>query len=202
MSSEELGFGTDPNSPGDGGGPRRRDRPRTAVLVVGAVTAVLVGLGLGALIASWRGGTPDASPTGASASSTLPSASATSVSPTAPRTTAPSKSPARTVTKSPTATHIPAPTGFVDAPWTTSGSDFGFLRSAGLLSGGQVRVTFDRAQWLTGKAYDDYVKAHGAPDNDYVIVNTSKRLRTFVLPKGAPLSGSAILVGGRPRTRR
>jgi hypothetical protein len=53
------------------------------------------------------------------------------------------------------------------------------------------RITVDYVQILTGKAAADAATAAGAespPPNDYFIVNTSTKLRTFSLPKSASVT--------------
>jgi hypothetical protein len=86
----------------------------------------------------------------------------------------------------------PGPVPHIDRPWD-AGLDFGFLTAARIDRQGRLVVTFDRAQMLSGKAYDDYVAKHGRPENDYVIVNASHRLRTFRVSGSATLYGNQIL---------
>jgi len=80
---------------------------------------------------------------------------------------------------------------FVQKPWA-AGLDFGFVTAARIDTRGLV-ITFDRAQMLSGKAYRDHVAKHGTPENDYVILNTSTKTRTFRVPATATMYGNQLL---------
>jgi hypothetical protein len=83
-------------------------------------------------------------------------------------------------TKTPTVTTVTNACLFTNVLWNPSGTH---------------RVTVDYVQILTGKAAADAATAAGQespPPNDYFIVNSSKKLRTFLLPKTADIT---ILVG-------
>jgi hypothetical protein len=62
-------------------------------------------------------------------------------------------------------------------------------------NGDRIRLTFNRASFYYG---DEATEKNGGtpPDNDYLIEDTNKRVRTFTLLDGAALQGSAQLGGG------
>lgn len=177
--------------------------PRSrAAVAAAAVLAVVAGVVVGWTAMRLGGSATTSSPSSSvtpSSSETNPS-SGTGTSPTTMSPTTMSPSATTPATGAPgtgaPATTVKAPTGYVPEPWDHPGGDFGFITAASLNGDGSVRITFDRAQWLTGQAYDDWVAVHGPPDNDYVIVNENTKLRTFTLPAGASLSGSIQLVPG------
>jgi hypothetical protein len=133
-----------------------------------------------------------ASPRGAAASTAKPTTNAgapvTLPAPQSPEAVPPPPAPPPATAGARTVPHV-------DAPWDAS-LDFGFLRSARTDGRGQLVVTFDRAQWLTGKAYDDHVARHGRPENDYVVVNASHRVRTLRVSAAATLYGNQLLGPG------
>jgi hypothetical protein len=80
---------------------------------------------------------------------------------------------------------------------TSSGTDFGFIRSWTAKTG-TIYLRFDRAVLLTGKAADAASAAHGhespAP-NDYYIQNDNPRLREVAIVDQAKVIGSQQLTG-------
>ena len=102
-----------------------------------------------------------------------------------PTTAAPSASASATVavTASATATAtVPA----------VGSKDFGFFTKV-LSSGRPVRLSFDRALFLTGAAADRASAAHGGESpvpNDYYIVNDNRLLRTLELAPDVQVLGS------------
>lgn len=157
---------------------------RVVLLAVAAVLLVIAGGTFGALIG--RGQDDDAAPL------TSPTASPTATSTSSPG--APTGEPTQEPTQQPSA--VAAPTAPVDEPWAWPGSDFALLVGAELTPSGDASLTFDRAQWLTGEAYDAWVAEHGPPENDYVIVNENPRLRTVTVPADALFVGSIVIVEG------
>jgi hypothetical protein len=80
---------------------------------------------------------------------------------------------------------------------TSSGSDFGFIRSW-YAKGGTIYLRFDRAVLLTGKAADAASAAHGGESpvpNDFYIQNDNPRLRDLVILDQATVVGSQQLTG-------
>jgi hypothetical protein len=80
---------------------------------------------------------------------------------------------------------------------TSSGTDFGFIRSWTAKTG-TIYLRFDRAVLLTGKAADDASAAHGGESpvpNDYFIQNDNPRLREVVILDQAKVIGSQQLTG-------
>jgi hypothetical protein len=80
---------------------------------------------------------------------------------------------------------------------TSSGSDFGFIRSW-YAKGGTFYLRFDRAVLLTGKAADDASAAHGGESpvpNDIYIQNDNPRLREVAVLDRATVIGSQQLTG-------
>jgi hypothetical protein len=94
--------------------------------------------------------------------------------------------------RSPSGSPVPPPTGEVRAPWDRAGSDFGFVTGVQRSAGGGVTITFDRAQWLTGAEYEEYVARNGTPENDYVILNESRQVRRIELDASVLLQGSSL----------
>ena len=169
--------------------------PRSTVLGVSAAVATALLAGCGGVQA----------PTGATAAAATPTATRTAT-PTATRTVTPTATP----TAAPTATRRPgstpaaprrapsrpsrpaAPLPFVRDP-AAAGLDFGFVTAAGR-KGNRIVVTFDRATMLTGEQAEDYLERHPEIDAyDVVIVNRSRRVRTFRLLPSATLYGSQLL---------
>ena len=80
---------------------------------------------------------------------------------------------------------------------TSSGSDFGFIRSW-YAKTGTIYLRFDRAILLTGKAADDASAAHGGESpvpNDLYIQNDNPRLRDLASIDQATVIGSQQLTG-------
>ena len=80
---------------------------------------------------------------------------------------------------------------------TSSGTDFGFIRSW-YAKGGTFYLRFDRAVLLTGKAADAASAAHGGESpvpNDYYIQNDNPRLRDLAILDRAKVIGSQQLTG-------
>ena len=80
---------------------------------------------------------------------------------------------------------------------TSSGSDFGFIRSWTAKTG-TIYLRFDRAVLLTGKAADAASAAHGGESpvpNDYYIQNDNPRLREVAVLDQATVIGSQQLTG-------
>ncbi len=163
---------------------RRRSALPLVLLVAISVPALLSGCGGSGTAAAAPGasGTPTASTTAPSAG---PSAAGTA-----------SGSPVTTATGSPvpepSGSPVPPPEGEVRAPWDRAGSDFGFVTGVRRSAGGGATITFDRAQWLTGAEYDEYVDRSGTPENDYVILNESRQVRRIELDASVLLQGSSL----------
>jgi hypothetical protein len=125
-----------------------------------------------------------------------------------PLSTTPSATPTPTPTSS--ATPSPALTPFETTsdphptPWTDKNADFGWVRSATVVSGG-VDISFDRATWLLADQIAAWNKANpghkvvGA--DDYAIGNVSARLRTFLVKNDAVIFGSVALTGDEAPSR-
>jgi hypothetical protein len=80
---------------------------------------------------------------------------------------------------------------------TSSGTDFGFIRSWTAKTG-TFYLRLDRAVLLTGKAADDASAAHGGESpvpNDYYIQNDNPRLREVAIADQAKVIGSQQLTG-------
>jgi hypothetical protein len=93
-------------------------------------------------------------------------------------------------------TTAPPPTGPTPGtstePAPAAGSrDFGYLTA--VVGSAPLRLSFDRAQFLTGDAADKAAAAHGDETpvpNDYYIVNDSPRLRTLTVAGDVAVFGS------------
>jgi hypothetical protein len=116
----------------------------------------------------------------------------------------PSPSPAQPAQAAPAATTPSKPTTAQPAgrpaagsATTSSGTDFGFIRSW-TAKAGTIYLRFDRAVLLTGKAADDASAAHGGESpvpNDLYIQNDNPRLREVVIADQAKVIGSQQLTG-------
>jgi hypothetical protein len=137
----------------------------------------------------------------------------------APRSTATGPSPAPAVTTTGPGPTV-SPTGRASGTLTPSGSvtalaapgskDFGYFPAV-VSSGPPVRLSFDRAQFLTGDAANRAAAGRGDETpvpNDYYVVNDNRRLRTLALAGDVQVFGSQALNGyagdrsveARPRT--
>jgi hypothetical protein len=104
--------------------------------------------------------------------------------------------PAATTPSKPT-TAQPAARPAAGSATTSSGTDFGFIRSWTAKTG-TFYLRFDRAVLLTGKAADDASAAHGGESpvpNDYYIQNDNPRLREVAVADQARVIGSQQLTG-------
>lgn len=104
------------------------------------------------------------------------------VTPTDTVPATPTPEPTVTVTPAPTTTVVPTPATVREPALVTKVT---WSASKGYL------ITVDYVQVLTGKAAADAATAAGEespPPNDYFIANTSKKLRTFSLPKNTPVT--------------
>jgi hypothetical protein len=104
--------------------------------------------------------------------------------------------PAATTPSKPTSAQ-PASRPAAGSATTSSGSDFGFIRSWTAKTG-TFYLRFDRAVLLTGKAADDASAAHGGESpvpNDYYIQNDNPRLREVVIGDQVKVIGSQQLTG-------
>jgi hypothetical protein len=104
--------------------------------------------------------------------------------------------PAATTPSKPT-TAQPAGRPAASSAATSSGSDFGFIRSW-TAKGGTFYLRFDRAVLLTGAAADTASAAHGGESpvpNDYYIQNDNPRLREVAVVDQATVVGSQQLTG-------
>jgi hypothetical protein len=127
-----------------------------------------------------------------------------------PSQPAPSATPSDTPTPSPSATPTPALTPLETTsdphatPWTDKNADFGWVRSATVVSGG-VDISFDRASWLLADQIPAWNKANPGHQvvgaDDYAIGNVSTRLRTFLVKKNAVIFGSVALTGNEAPSR-
>ena len=112
----------------------------------------------------------------------------------APVQPAPANRPVATTSKP--AMAQPATRPAASSATTSSGTDFGFIRSWTAKTG-TIYLRFDRAVLLTGKAADDASAAHGGESpvpNDYFIQNDNPRLREVVILDQAKV-GSQQLTG-------
>jgi hypothetical protein len=104
--------------------------------------------------------------------------------------------PAATAPSKPT-TAQPAGRPAAGSATTSSGPDFGFLRSW-TTKNGTIYLRFDRAVFLTGKAADAASAAHGGESpvsNDIYIQNDNPRLREVAVLDQATVIGSQQLSG-------
>ena len=104
--------------------------------------------------------------------------------------------PAATTASKPT-TAQPAGRPAAGSATTSSGTDFGFIRSWTAKSG-TIYLRFDRAVLLTGKAADAASAAHGGESpvpNDLYIQNDNPRLREVAVGDQATVVGSQQLTG-------
>jgi hypothetical protein len=101
------------------------------------------------------------------------------------------------VTPVPTATVEPTATPLVTTPTVTPTATPKTVRETALVTkitwsaSKGYRITVDYIQILTGKAAADAATAAGEespPPNDYFVLNSSKKLRTFALPKTASIT--------------
>jgi len=104
--------------------------------------------------------------------------------------------PAATTPSKPT-TAQPASRPAASRAATSSGTDFGFIRSWTAKTG-TIYLRFDRAVLLNGKAADAASAAHGGESpvpNDYYIQNDNPRLREVAILDQATVIGSQQLTG-------
>jgi hypothetical protein len=146
--------------------------PGGKIVMVAALLIVVAaaGLGIGWLVASLGGG-----------------GSANAGGQPTPSTSA---STSRTPTPSTSAT---PKTGSEIEPGRTS--DFGYFLLARTRNG-VTHITFDRATLLTGKAANDYAKAHKMESpvpNDYLIVNENPKTRDLVLGPKVAVTGTTVM---------
>ena len=150
------------------------DQPKGQVPIwVFVVTFVLVAAvagGVGWFLANSRPApvviVPLQTTTTVEASTTLPVETTAAVTPTA---TVPA-------TSTPKPTTIKEPCLVTKVTWSSSKG---------------YQITVDYVQILTGKAAADAATAHGdesPPPDDYYILNDNKKLRTFLLPNGTPIT--------------
>jgi hypothetical protein len=183
---ESIGYPGDDGSWYGEGGPPPGGSGRRGWLVAAIVAVLVVAAGaIGAYALLGGDGTDTASQTGGTVS---PTAGPT---PSAEDSAEPEESETAEPTETPEASGAafePIP----DEPWT-AGLDFGFLTKV-TRRGDEVRLTFNRATFYYG---DEATEKNGGvpPDNDYLIEDTNKRVRTFVLAEGAALEGSTLLGG-------
>jgi hypothetical protein len=121
-----------------------------------------------------------------------------------------SATPSATPTPTPTPTPNPALTPLETTsdphatPWTDQNADFGWVRSATVVSGG-VDISFDRATWLLSDQITAWNKANPGHQvvgaDDYAIGNVSTKLRTFLVKKNAVIFGSVALTGDEAPSR-
>jgi len=188
-SQETMGY------PGDGGGDAgwsRDGRPGGSGggrpwLVGAAVGVLVVAIAAGGAYALL--GRDEGTPSAGAGATTTPQASATSNETTEPSESAePSAEPSESPSESAVAGK-PIP----DEPWTDKSLDFGFLTKV-TRRGDEIKLTFNRATFYYG---DEATKQNGGtpPDNDYLIEDTNKKVRSFELVADAPLEGSSQLGG-------
>lgn len=112
----------------------------------------------------------------------------------APATSAPAASAAAAsaAAKKPNYKPIPA-VATTTAGVAKKGLDFGYITKV-TLKDGTLKIRFDRAEFYTGKAA---AKRNGGeiPPNDYLVENSSSKLRTFTVSKKASLIGVNELRG-------
>jgi hypothetical protein len=195
-SQETIGYPGD--SGGYDGGPSGGGRTWLVAALV-AVLVVVAGAAAAWVLFGGNGDDPDtAAGTGAT---TAPTASASQPEETEPEETE-SAEPTESESAEPPDEVLFEP--IPAEPWTED-LDFGYLTKV-TGSGDDIELTFNRATFYYG---EEAAEKNGgeAPDNDYLIEDTNKRVRTFELKEGAALSGSSLLGGdeagpeGRELTR-
>ncbi|MGB8652849.1 MAG: hypothetical protein WCD35_19550 [Mycobacteriales bacterium] len=136
--------------------------------------------------------------------------SGSSPAPRASRTPTPAPVRSSPAVPSPAATAGAAATPTARALPAAGSTDFGYVTGV-VSASAPVRLSFDRALFLTGAAANKAAAAHGDETpvpNDYYVVNDSTRLRTLELAAGVRVLGSLGLnsfvgdntVALRPRT--
>ena len=146
--------------------------PGGKIVMVAALLIVVAaaGLGIGWLVASLGGG-------GSNGAGDQPSPS------TSASTSASPKSSASATPR----------TGSEIEPGRTA--DFGYFLLARTRNG-VTHITFDRATLLTGKAANDYAKAHKMESpvpNDYLIINENTKTRDLVLGPEVAVTGTTVM---------
>jgi hypothetical protein len=131
-----------------------------------------------------------------------PSPSQSALSPTPSATATPT--PTSSTTPTPALTPLETTSDPHATPWTDKDADFGWVRSATVVSGG-VDISFDRATWLLADQIPAWNKANPGHQvvgaDDYAIGNVSTRLRTFLVKKNAVIFGSVALTGNEAPSR-
>jgi hypothetical protein len=139
---------------------------------------------------------------GSSTPQSAPSPSQPALSATPSATPTPTPTPSATPT--PALTPLETTSDPHATPWTDKNADFGWVRSATVVSSG-VDISFDRASWLLPDQIPAWNKANpghkvvGA--DDYAIGNVSTKLRTFLVKKNAVIFGSVALTGDEAPSR-
>jgi hypothetical protein len=111
-----------------------------------------------------------------------------------------SPTPGPTPSPDPTGTTVPTATATAASPEASGvpaagAKDFGYF-TAVRSSGSPVRLSFDRALFLTGDEANKAAATHGDETpvpNDYYVVNDSKKLRTLTLASNVAVFGSQAL---------
>ena len=176
-------------------------RTGTGVLALTAAVALLSGCtGAGATAPA-----PQPAPASATSASVAPTSAATTAPVPVPSVTGSRGARASTVAvaapaPSTAATRArpasgPTPPPYLGAPWDPR-LDFGVLLGA-RRQGGHVVLTFDRALLLSGDDFDEFAATEWHPNNDHVILNGYKHLRTFRLLPSAEVYGQQVLGPGK-----
>lgn len=133
-----------------------------------------------------------------------PSQPALSATPTPTPSDTPTATPTPSTTPTPSPTLLQTTSDPHPTPWTDKDADFGWIRSAKVVSGG-VEITFDRATWLLPDQIAAWNKANPGHKveaaDDYAIGNVSKQLRTFLVQQNAVVFGSVGLTGDEAPSR-
>jgi hypothetical protein len=158
-------------------------------------TALCIAVLSSALALSGCGSSP---PKGSASPSQPPLSTAPSPS------TSASEPPTSSSTPTPDRTRLATTSDPHPTPWTDKNADFGWLRSATVVSAG-VEISFDRASWLLPDQIAAWNKANPGHQvvaaDDYAIGNVSKQLRTFLVRKDAVIFGSVALTGDEAPSR-
>jgi hypothetical protein len=191
-SQETMGYPSDAGGGagwargGSGGGDPGGRRPWLVGAAVGVLVVAIAAGGAYALFGR-ESGTPSSTGPTATPSAGAPSTEASEPS----ESVEPSEEPSESPSPSEAVAGAPIP----DEPWTDDDLDFGFLTKVSR-KGDRIRLTFNRAVFYYG---DEATEKNGGtpPDNDYLIEDTNKKVRTFDLAVDAPLEGSVQLGGTR-----
>jgi hypothetical protein len=159
--------------------PPNSGRGRMVALFVGlSVIGLLIGIGAAKLLGGKDGTLPLTQPPTATAAAAQP-------------TDKPTKNSDHKPTPTPSATKAANYRSIPQDPTSEKGLDFGFMTKVGDKDG-TVTLRFDRATFYSGAAATKHNKGV-PPDDDYLIVNTNKALRSFEVDPQASIVASTRL---------